>query len=281
MKLVRFGQAGSERPGIVDSEGTVRDLTRIVTDIDAAILAPQELDRLRTVDLKTLPPVPGAVRLGACVARPGKFICIGLNYADHAKETGAPIPAEPVVFMKATSAVCGPYDNIIKPRGSTKLDWEVELAVVIGSYCRYATEETARASISGYCICNDVSERAFQMERGGQWDKGKGCDTFGPLGPWLVTTDEIPDTRDLAMWLDVNGKRFQSSSTRMMIFKPEFLVAYVSQFMSLEPGDVISTGTPAGVGLAQKPPLYLEPGDVVTLGIAGLGEQRQVVVACD
>jgi 2,4-didehydro-3-deoxy-L-rhamnonate hydrolase len=281
MKLVRFGQAGSEHPGIVDSEGAVRDLTHIVTDIGAAILAPQGLDRLRALDLKTLPRVQDAVRLGPCVTRPGKFVCIGLNYADHAKETGAPIPAEPVVFLKATSAVCGPDDNIIKPRGSTKLDWEVELAVVIGSHCRYADEETARTSIAGYCICNDVSERAFQMERGGQWDKGKGCDTFGPIGPWLVTTDEIADTRDLAMWLDVNGKRFQSSTTRMMIFKPEFLVAYVSQFMSLEPGDVISTGTPAGVGLAQKPPLYLQPGDVVTLGIAGLGEQRQVVVASD
>jgi 2-keto-4-pentenoate hydratase/2-oxohepta-3-ene-1,7-dioic acid hydratase in catechol pathway len=281
MKLVRFGSTGTERPGIIDGAGELRDLSSIVGNIDASVLTPRGLDRLRAVDLNDLPRVRHPERLGACVTRPGKFICIGLNYADHAKETGAPLPEEPVLFMKATTAVCGPYDNIVKPRGSTKLDWEVELAVVIGSQCRYAAEDTARSSIAGYCICNDVSERAFQMERGGQWDKGKGCDSFGPLGPWLVTADDIPDTGDLAMWLDVNGKRFQSSSTRMMIFKPEFLVAYVSQFMSLEPGDVISTGTPAGVGLAQKPPLYLYPGDVVTLGIAGLGEQRQVVVASD
>jgi 5-carboxymethyl-2-hydroxymuconate isomerase len=278
MKLVRYGAVGREQPGIVDRSGTVRDLTSVVNDIDGAAISPSGLARLRALDLESLPAATGVERLGPCVARPGKFICIGLNYADHAAETGAEVPKEPVLFLKATSAVSGPNDPIIKPRGSTKLDWEVELAVVIGTECRYVDEQSAQSAIAGYCVCNDVSERAFQLERGGQWDKGKGCDSFGPIGPWLVTADEITDTSDLAMWLDVNGRRFQSGSTRTMIFKPAFLVRYLSQFMSLQPGDIISTGTPPGVGLGQKPPIYLNVGDTIALGIAGLGAQRQVVI---
>jgi 2,4-didehydro-3-deoxy-L-rhamnonate hydrolase len=278
MKLLRYGSAGRERPGMVDSSGAVRDLSAVVNEIDGATLSPRELKRLRALDVESLPLVGDVERLGACVARPGKFICIGLNYADHAAETGAAVPEEPVVFLKATSAVSGPNDCIIKPRGSTKLDWEVELALVIGSECRYVDEKAAQTNIAGYCVCNDVSERAFQLERGGQWDKGKGCDSFGPIGPWLVTADELTDTSDLAMWLDVNGRRFQSGSTRTMIFKPAFLVSYLSQFMSLQPGDVVSTGTPPGVGMGQRPPMYLNVGDTITLGIDRLGAQRQVVV---
>jgi 2,4-diketo-3-deoxy-L-fuconate hydrolase len=280
VKLVRYGAVGRERPGIVDGGGTVRDLSGVVSDIDGATISPSGLARLRALNLDSLPAATGVERLGPCVARPGKFICIGLNYADHAAETGAEVPKEPVLFLKATSAVSGPNDPIIKPRGSTKLDWEVELAVVIGSECRYVDEQYAQSAIAGYCVCNDVSERAFQLERGGQWDKGKGCDSFGPIGPWLVTADEITDTSDLAMWLDVNGRRFQSGSTRTMIFRPAFLVRYLSQFMSLQPGDIISTGTPPGVGLGQKPPIYLSVGDTITLSIAGLGTQRQLVVDC-
>jgi 2,4-diketo-3-deoxy-L-fuconate hydrolase len=280
MKLVRFGAVGRERPGIVDPSGTIRDLSGVVNEIDGATISPNGLARLRALNLESLPAATGIERLGPCVARPGKFICIGLNFADHAAETGAEVPTEPVVFLKATSAVSGPNDCIIKPRGSTKLDWEVELAVVIGSECRYVDEKSALTAIAGYCVCNDVSERAFQLERGGQWDKGKGCDSFGPIGPWLVTADELADTSDLDMWLDVNGKRFQSGSTRTMIFKPAFLVRYLSQFMSLQPGDIISTGTPPGVGMGQRPPTYLNVGDTITLGIAGLGTQRQVVVDC-
>jgi 2,4-diketo-3-deoxy-L-fuconate hydrolase len=277
MKLLRYGPAGRERPGIVDSSGAVRDLSGVVNEIGGEALSPDGLARLRALDLASLPSVSNVERLGPCVARPGKFICIGLNYADHAAETGAEVPKEPVVFLKATSAVSGPNDSIIKPRGATKLDWEVELAVVIGSECRYVDVKSAESAIAGYCVCNDVSERAFQLERGGQWDKGKGCDSFGPIGPWLVTTDELSDTSDLDMWLEVNGKRYQSGSTRTMIFRPAFLVSYLSQFMSLQPGDIISTGTPPGVGLGQKPPVYLNAGDTVTLGIAKLGTQRQVV----
>jgi 2,4-didehydro-3-deoxy-L-rhamnonate hydrolase len=277
MKLLRYGPVGRERPGIVDSSAAVRDLSDVVNDIGGAALSPDVLARLRAIDLASLPLVSNVERLGPCVARPGKFICIGLNYADHAAETGAEVPKEPVVFLKATSAVSGPNDSIIKPRGATKLDWEVELAVVIGSECRYVDVKSAESAIAGYCVCNDVSERAFQLERGGQWDKGKGCDSFGPIGPWLVTTDELSDTSDLDMWLEVNGKRYQAGSTRTMIFRPAFLVSYLSQFMSLQPGDIISTGTPPGVGLGQKPPVYLNVGDTVTLGIARLGTQRQVV----
>ena len=279
MKLLRYGSVGHERPGFLDHHGVVRDLSSVVDDIDGAALSPVALERLRALELDSLPTVSDPGRLGACVSRPGKFICIGLNYADHAAETGAAVPTEPVVFLKATSAVSGPNDAIIKPRGSTKLDWEVELALVIGTECRYVDEPTAQAAIAGYCVCNDVSERAFQLERGGQWDKGKGCDSFGPIGPWLVTSDEVGETGSLSMWLEVNGKRFQSGSTRTMIFKPAFLVSYLSHFMSLQPGDIVSTGTPPGVGLGQKPPAYLNIGDTIRLGIERLGEQRQVVIA--
>jgi 2,4-diketo-3-deoxy-L-fuconate hydrolase len=279
MKLLRYGSVGSERPGILDSNGVVRDLSGVVDDIGGAVLSPEGLERLRTLDLGSLPIASNHGRLGACVSRPGKFICIGLNYADHAAETGVAVPTEPVVFLKATSAVSGPNDDIIKPRGSTKLDWEVELALVIGSECRYVDEQTAQSAIAGYCVCNDVSERAFQLERGGQWDKGKGCDSFGPIGPWLVTSDEVGETGGLSMWLEVNGKRFQAGSTQTMIFKPAFLVSYLSQFMSLQPGDIVSTGTPPGVGMGQKPPAYLGIGDTIRLGIERLGEQHQMVVA--
>jgi 2,4-diketo-3-deoxy-L-fuconate hydrolase len=281
MKLLRYGTSGSERPGILDGAGSIRDLGGIVGDIDGAALAPGRLWELAALNLETLPKVPGAIRIGPCVARPGKFICIGLNYADHAAETGAPVPTEPVVFMKATSAVCGPNDAVIKPRNSTKLDWEVELAFVIGTECRYVDEAAGAAAIAGYFVCNDVSERAFQLERGGQWDKGKGCDSFGPIGPWLVTADEVGDVANLSLWLEVNGRRFQDGTTSTMIFKPAYLVSYLSQFMSLQPGDIVTTGTPPGVGLGQKPPLYLQVGDEIRLGIQGLGEQRQTVVACD
>jgi 5-carboxymethyl-2-hydroxymuconate isomerase len=266
---------------MLDESGAIRDLGGAVRDIDAAALTPEALRGLRALQPTTLPLVSGGQRLGSCIARPGKFICIGLNYADHAAETGAAPPSEPILFLKANSALCGPNDPIIKPRGSTKLDWEVELALVIGTECRYVDEAAGLAAIAGYCVCNDVSERAFQLERGGQWDKGKGCDSFGPIGPWLVTADELGDTGNLAMWLEVNGKRFQSGSTRTMIFKPAFLVSYLSQFMSLQPGDIVSTGTPPGVGLGQKPPRFLEVGDRIDLGIAGLGEQHQIVVAAD
>jgi 2,4-didehydro-3-deoxy-L-rhamnonate hydrolase len=277
MKLLRYGARGLEKPGLMHG-GSIRDLSGVIPELDGSALTPSRLAELAALDPTSLAKVEGSPRLGACVARPGKFICIGLNYVDHAVETGAPLPVEPVVFLKATSAVCGPNDPIVKPRGSTKLDWEVELAFAIGSECRYVDEAQGAAAIAGYFICHDVSERAFQMERGGQWDKGKGCDSFGPIGPWLVTPDELPNTGDLGLWLDVNGRRRQSGSTRQMIFKPPFLVSYLSHFMSLQPGDVVSTGTPAGVGLAQKPACYLSVGDSVRLGIDGLGEQNQTVV---
>jgi 2,4-diketo-3-deoxy-L-fuconate hydrolase len=275
MKLVRYGRAGAERPGLIDGEGRLRDLSGVVADIDGsdAVIA-----RIAAADPSALPVVEGQPRLGACIARPGKFLCIGLNYADHATETGVEIPAEPVLFSKATSALSGPYDPILRPRGSTKMDWEVELGIVIGRECRYVSEAEGLAAISGYFVCHDLSEREFQNERCGTWDKGKGCDTFGPIGPWLVTPEEIQDTDSLGMWLEVNGKRYQNGSTATMVYKPGFLVSYISQFMSLQPGDIISTGTPPGVGMAQKPvPVFLQPGDEVRLGIDGLGEQRQVV----
>jgi len=277
MKLLRYGESGREKPGMLDAQGRVRDLSSFVDDIAQDALSAQGLARLRAIDPSSLPLVEEAVRYGACVARVGKFVCIGLNYADHAAETGAAIPEEPIIFMKATSAIVGPNDAVLKPRGSTKLDWEVELGIVIGEHTSYVAEARALDHIAGYCVINDVSERNFQVERGGQWDKGKGCDTFGPIGPWLVTPDEAGDVGDLKMWLDVNGRRYQNGSTKTMIFKPAFLVHYVSQFMSLQPGDVISTGTPPGVGLGQKPPVYLNAGDVMELGIEGLGIQRQVV----
>ena len=277
MKFLRFGASGEEKPGLIDSDGNVRSLAPVVADIDGNAIASQKLAKL---DVSTLPIVDEPGRLGACVANVGKFICIGLNYADHAAESGMPIPEEPEVFTKATSAICGPNDDIIQPRGSQKLDWEVELALVIGRHASYVSTEEAEECIFGYMVCNDVSERNFQLERGSQWDKGKGCDTFGPIGPWLVTREDIADPLNLGMWLEVNGKRYQDGSTKTMIFKPAFIVEYLSQFMSLQPGDIITTGTPPGVGLGQTPPVFLSPGDKISLGIEGLGEQHQTVVAC-
>ena len=284
MKLLRHGQPGQERPGLLDAEGRVRDLSAIVPDIAGEVLTPRGLERLAGLDLDRLPIVPGVpqgdLRLGPCVGRVGKFVCIGLNYADHAAESNMPLPAEPVVFSKWTSAICGPDDDVEIPRGSTRTDWEVELGVVIGTAGRYIDESRALGHVAGYCIVNDVSEREFQLERGGgQWDKGKGHDTFGPIGPWLVTADEVPDPQSLGLWLEVDGHRFQDGNTRTMVFGVARLVSYLSQFMSLQPGDIISTGTPPGVGMGQKPPRYLVPGQVMRLGIQGLGEQRQRTVA--
>ena len=280
MKLVRVGSAGAERPGLVLADGGIADLSAVIPDVAGAALSPESLAKLRSLEIGKLPRIDPGTRLGACVNGVGKFIAIGLNYADHAAETGAKIPAEPIVFMKATSCIVGPNDTVLKPRGSTKMDWEVELGVVIGSVTRYVSEADAPKHIAGYCVINDLSERHFQLERGGQWDKGKGCDTFGPLGPWLVTPDEVGDPANLSMWLDVNGTRRQNGSTRTMIFKPAFLVSYLSQFMSLHPGDVITTGTPPGVGMGIKPdPIFLNAGDVMELGIEKLGQQRQVVAA--
>jgi 2-keto-4-pentenoate hydratase/2-oxohepta-3-ene-1,7-dioic acid hydratase in catechol pathway len=280
MKLVRVGSAGAERPGVLLADGGIADVSGVINDVAGEALGIEALDRLRGQDLAKLPRHTAGQRLGPCVGSVGKFIAIGLNYADHAAETGARIPAEPIVFMKATSCIVGPNDTVLKPRGSTKMDWEVELGVVIGSVTRYVSEDDAPNHIAGYCVINDLSERAFQLERGGQWDKGKGCDTFGPLGPWLVTADEVGDPANLSMWLDVNGTRRQNGSTRTMIFKPAFLVSYLSQFMSLHPGDVITTGTPPGVGMGIKPePIFLNVGDTMELGIEKLGTQRQVVAA--
>ena len=280
MKLVRVGAAGAERPGLVLADGGIADLSGVIPDVAGAALSAESLAALRKLELAKLPRLKAGDRLGPCVGSVGKFIAIGLNYADHAAETGAKIPAEPIVFMKATSCIVGPNDTVLKPRGSTKMDWEVELGVVIGSVTRYVSEAEAAAHIAGYCTINDISERAFQLERGGQWDKGKGCDTFGPLGPWLVTPDEVGDPANLSMWLDVNGTRRQNGSTKTMIFKPAFLVSYLSQFMSLQPGDVITTGTPPGVGMGIKPePVFLNVGDVMELGIEKLGTQRQTVAA--
>ena len=280
MKLVRFGTAGAERPGLVNADGSISDLSGVISDVAGNALSAASLAKLRGLDVAQLPKAPAGARIGPCVGAVGKFIAIGLNYADHAAETGAKIPAEPIVFMKATSCIVGPNDTVLKPRGSTKMDWEVELGVVIGTTARYVSEADAAAHIAGYCVINDLSERAFQLERGGQWDKGKGCDTFGPLGPWLVTSDEVGDPANLSMWLDVNGVRRQDGSSKTMIFKPHFLVSYLSQFMSLQPGDVITTGTPPGVGMGIKPePIFLDVGDVMELGIEKLGSQRQVVAA--
>lgn len=280
MKLCRFGSAGAERPGLVLADGSIADLSGVIPDIAGATLSAESLDKLASLDAAKLPKAPAGARFGACVGGVGKFIAIGLNYADHAAETGMKIPAEPIVFMKATSCIVGPNDTVLKPRGSTKLDWEVELGIVIGKHASYITEAEAPAHIAGYCTINDVSERNFQTERGGQWDKGKGCDTFGPIGPWLVTPDEVGDVTNLSMYLDVNGTRRQNGSTKTMIFKPHFLVSYLSQFMSLQPGDVITTGTPPGVGMGFKPdPIFLNVGDVMELGIEKLGSQRQTVAA--
>ncbi|MBS9477020.1 fumarylacetoacetate hydrolase family protein [Ancylobacter radicis] len=279
MKLVRYGEYGAEKPGLVDGTGVLRDLSAHVTDIAGDALLPESLANLRALDPSSLPAVEGAPRIGACVGRVGKFICVGLNYTDHAEEAGMAIPDEPVLFMKPPNCIVGPYDNVEIPRGSQKTDWEVELGIVIGKTAKYVSVEDAYDHVAGYCVINDVSERHFQLERGGQWDKGKGCDTFGPLGPWLVTTDEITDPHVLDMWLEVDGKRYQNGSTRTMIFNVPFIVSYISQFMSLQPGDVISTGTPPGVGLGQKPPVYLKAGQTMRLAIAGLGEQQQTTVA--
>ncbi len=278
MKLLRYGNAGSERPGLLDSNGKLRELSAHVADISGEFLQPETLDKLRQLDPQSLPLVSGEPRLGACVGKVGKFICIGLNYADHAAETGAEIPKEPVVFSKWTSAIVGPNDDVEIPRDSVKTDWEVELGVVIGTGGRYISEADALSHVAGYCVINDVSEREFQIERGGTWDKGKGCDTFGPTGPWLVTVDEIPDPHQLNLWLEVDGKRWQNGNTRTMIFQIPEIISYLSRFMSLQAGDIISTGTPPGVGLGQKPPVYLKAGQVMRLGIEGLGEQRQKTV---
>ena len=279
MKLLRHGVAGAEKPGLVHSDGSIRDLTGHVADIGGAVLSDQGLAALRAIDAASLPVVAPGTRLGPCVTGTGKFICIGLNYSDHAAETGATVPPEPIIFMKATSAICGPNDPIIIPRGSVKTDWEVELAVIIGTKAKYVTEAQALAHVAGYAVTNDVSERAFQTERSGQWTKGKSCDNFGQIGPWLVTRDEVSDPQNLPLWLTVNGKKMQNGTTQTMVYGVAYLVSYLSQFMTLHPGDVISTGTPPGVGLGMKPPQYLKPGDVVELGIAGLGQQRQEVIA--
>ena len=283
MKLLRFGPKGQEKPGVLDAQGRVRDLSGVVPDIGGAALTAAGLARLREIAVDTLPLVQGVpqqdLRLGPCVANVGKFICIGLNYADHAAESNMPIPKEPVVFSKWTSAIVGPDDDVEIPRGSTRTDWEVELGVVIGTGGRYIAEADALAHVAGYCVVNDVSEREVQLERGGgQWDKGKGHDTFGPIGPWLVTADEVPDPQALSLWLEVDGHRYQDGNTRTMVFGVATLVAHLSRFMSLQPGDIISTGTPPGVGLGQKPPRYLVAGQAMRLGIAGLGEQRQRTV---
>ncbi len=278
MKLLRHGPAGAEKPGILHSDGTVRDLSAIVSDIGGDVLSDAGMAKIRVADPARLPIVQGA-RLGPCVAGTGKFICIGLNYSDHAAETGATVPPEPIIFMKATSAIVGPNDPIIIPRTSEKTDWEVELAVIIGKKAKYVSEAEAMDYVAGYAVTNDVSERAFQTERSGQWTKGKSCDNFGQIGPWLVTRDEVADPQNLSMWLTVNGEKMQNGSTRTMVYGVKYLVSYLSQFMTLHPGDVISTGTPPGVGLGMKPPKYLKAGDVVELGIEGLGQQRQDVIA--
>jgi 2,4-diketo-3-deoxy-L-fuconate hydrolase len=279
MKLVRYGPAGKEKPGLIDADGKLRDLSRKVKDIDAAALAPAKLRELAKLDPKKLPLVKGKPRLGACVATPSKFVAIGLNFTDHAKETGSPIPEHPVVFFKAPSCIVGPNDNVMVPKDSTQLDWEVELVIVIGSTARHVAAKDAMRYVAGYCVGNDVSEREFQLKKGAsQWSKGKGCDTFGPLGPWLVTRDEVKDVQNLGMWLDVNGERRQTGNTKTMIFGVAAVVADVSRYMTLLPGDVITTGTPPGVALGMKPPVWLKAGDVITLGIDGLGTQKQKVV---
>lgn len=279
MKLTRVGAAGSERPALIDDNGRLRDLAAVVADIMGGVLGRKSLERLRAIDISTLPLLPQGTRIGPAVGNVGKMICVGLNFKDHAKESGLPLPDQPILFMKATTAICGPNDDVIIPKGSTKTDWEVELGVVIGEIARSVPVERALEYVAGYVVVNDVSERAFQLEHGGQWVKGKSCDTFGPLGPMLVTTDEIPDPQRLSMWLEVNGHRYQNGSTADMVFGVAQLVSYISRYMTLMPGDVISTGTPAGVGLGQRPPAYLKVGDVVELGIEKLGRQRQRVVA--
>jgi 2-keto-4-pentenoate hydratase/2-oxohepta-3-ene-1,7-dioic acid hydratase in catechol pathway len=279
MKLLRYGPAGQEKPGLLDASGTLRDISGHIPDITGAALDPGTLGRLAAIDPATLPAVSGAPRIGPCVGQVSKYVCVGLNYSDHAAESGLPVPSEPILFMKATTCIIGPNDDVMLPKGSVKTDWEVELGIVIGVKARYVAEADALNYVAGYCVCNDVSEREFQIERSGQWVKGKSADTFGPIGPWLVTRDEMPDTGNLDMFCDVSGVRRQTGNTRTMIFNAPFLVSYISRFMTLLPGDVIATGTPPGVGLGMKPPQYLKEGDTMHLGIAGLGEQRQKVVA--
>jgi 2-keto-4-pentenoate hydratase/2-oxohepta-3-ene-1,7-dioic acid hydratase in catechol pathway len=279
MKLVRYGEKGAEKPGLIDRSGQLRDLSAHVRDLTGEAYSPESLKKLAALDPASLPAVSGKPRLGAPVTGISKFVAIGLNYSDHAKETGAAIPTEPIIFLKANTALSGPNDAVEKPRGSTKLDWEIEIAAIIGTRAKYVSEADALNYVAGYCVCNDVSERNFQTERLGQWTKGKSHDTFGPLGPWLATKDEIKDVQDLSMWLDINGQRRQSGSTKTMIFSMAKCISYVSQFMTLQPGDIVTTGTPPGVGLGMKPPTFLNVGDVVTLGIEGLGEQRQEIVA--
>lgn len=279
MKLIRYGESKQEKPGIVDSDGRIRDLSGVISDVDGSTITESGLARLRGLDISTLPVVEGNPRIGPCVGNIGKFVCIGLNYSDHAAESGLPEPSEPVVFNKWTSAIVGPNDDVAIPRGSKKTDWEVELGVVIGKEARYISKEDALSHVAGYCVINDVSEREYQTERGGTWDKGKGCDTFGPIGPWLVTADEVSDPQALNLWLEVDGKRYQDGTTAKMIFDVATIISYLSNFMSLQPGDVISTGTPPGVGMGVKPePVYLKAGQTMRLGIEGLGEQTQKVV---
>ncbi len=279
MKLLRYGHPGQEKPGLLDSGGAIRDLSGVVKEIGGDTLLPEGLAKLRKLDPASLPKVNGAPRIGPCVGRVGKFICIGLNYSDHAAESGMVVPTEPIVFMKATSCIVGPNDNVEIPRGSKKTDWEVELGVVIGKPAKYVSEQDALAHVAGYCVVHDVSERAYQLEGTGQWVKGKSCDTFGPIGPWLVTADEVRDPGNLNLWLEVDGHRYQDGSTKTLIFGVPYLVSYLSKFMSLHPGDIISTGTPPGVGHGKKPPVYLREGNVVRLGVEGLGEQQQQVVS--
>ncbi len=279
MKLLRYGALGAEKPGMLDQDGTIRDLSGVIDDVSGEALSDERVAKLRALDLENLPVVEGNPRLGACVGQVGKFICIGLNYADHAAESGMALPEEPVIFFKATSAICGPNDDVEIPRTSIKSDWEVELGVVIGKHTKYVSKEDALDHVAGYCVVNDLSERDFQLHRSGQWVKGKSCDTFGPIGPWLVTRDEVADPQNLAMYLEVNGHRYQDGSTNTMHFDVATVISHLSQFMSLQPGDVISTGTPPGVGMGQSPETYLKPGDKMELGIEGLGVQTQNVVA--
>ena len=279
MKLLRFGEVGNEKPGILDSEGNIRSLERVIYDLSGDVLTSSSLEKLKTVDPLKLPLVEGNPRIAACVGNVGKFLCIGLNYSDHAEESGMEVPAEPVLFMKATSAVCGPFDDVLIPPGSEKTDWEVELGIVIGDRAKHVSEENALNHVAGYCVINDLSERAYQLERCGQWVKGKSYDTFAPMGPWLVTQDEVPDPGNLSLWLEVDGHRYQNGTTQKMVFGVAKLVSYLSAFMTLNPGDVISTGTPPGVGLGQKPPTYLKPGQTMRLSVEGLGEQQQTTKA--
>ena len=279
MKLLRFGELGQEKPGMLDADGDLRSLANVIDDLSGATLTRAGLDQLKNIDPTTLPQVEGAPRIGACVGEVSKFMCIGLNYSDHAEESGMEVPAEPVLFMKATSAICGPFDDVLIPPGSEKTDWEVELGIVIGDRAKHVSEENALNHVAGYCVINDLSERAYQLERCGQWVKGKSYDTFAPMGPWLVTRDEVSDPSDLSLWLEVDGHRYQSGSTQKMVFGVAKLVSYLSSFMTLNPGDIISTGTPPGVGLGQKPPIYLKPGQIMRLSVDGLGEQQQTTKA--